>query len=110
MASIFQEWPRLILYSSSNQWEARFGLARCGCCHVRTRDLEFGCLYIYIAANAFSDVVKRCLSFISTLFPAPRAVGRPGRRRPAAAQRPPDFCRARREFRARRRCLVVLCV
>ena len=43
--------------------------------------------------------------------PAPRAVRRrPGRRRPAAAQRPPDFCRARREFRARRRCLVVLCV
>ena len=29
---------------------------------------------------------------------------------PPAAQRPPDFCRARREFRARRRCLVVLCV
>ena len=88
------------------QISVRLGLV--GCCHVRAQDIEFGRLCIYIAANASSDVVKRCLSFISTLFPAAARVG--GRRRPAAAQRPPDFCRARREFRARRRCLVVLCV
>ena len=34
-ANIFQEWSRLTLYSFSNQWEARFALARCGGCRVR---------------------------------------------------------------------------
>ena len=48
------------------QISVRLGLV--GCCHVRARDIEFGRLCIYIAANASSDVVKRCLSFISTIL------------------------------------------
>ena len=75
MASLFQEASRLPVYSMSNHWEGRFGLARLSFNVAERGVADFDLCSFESHVPRVPDVVKRDLSFISIILSSPSSSG-----------------------------------
>ena len=70
----FGDWFRAPVSTIAKHWEARFGLARCGS-RLSCTTPRIWTLLLFVRFLCVSDVVKRDLSFISSILSSPEGSG-----------------------------------